>query len=98
LNLVVAAFLVHPEENLRYIAINVLSFHWDMTQDARVFQQISQSDKDDDVRGIALRAMSYQYRSPSGRSFWRMVPSHLRSARSCSQGKGRRVAVMGARL
>ncbi len=48
---VVAGFLKHPEPNLRYIAINVLSFHWDMTRHARVFQQISQNDLDD-VRGL----------------------------------------------
>jgi hypothetical protein len=59
---VVAGFLVHPEENLRYIAIGVLSFHWDMTRYARVFQQISQGDLDDSVRGMALSAMGWLLR------------------------------------
>jgi hypothetical protein len=77
---VVAGFLAHPEPNLRYIAISVLSFHWDMTRYARVFQQISQNDLDDDVRGIALGAMSWLLRGTRDHEAARLLLSILRGS------------------
>jgi hypothetical protein len=77
---VVAGFLVHPDEDLRYIAISVLSFHWDMTQYARTFQRISQTDEEDYVRGIALNAMTWVLRDSRDHEATRFLLGILRDS------------------
>ncbi len=60
---VVAGFLTHTDPDLRYIAINVLSAHWDLSKYADVFRQMTLSDPDDDVRLIALSSVGWLLRS-----------------------------------
>jgi HEAT repeat protein len=77
---VVAGFLADPEPNLRYIAIGVLSFHWDMTRYARVFQQVSQGDRDDSVRGMALSAMGWLLRGTRDHEAAQLLINMLRDS------------------
>ncbi|HEU5298685.1 MAG TPA: hypothetical protein VFW08_04240 [bacterium] len=55
----VAGFLHHPEPSIRYIAINVLSFHWDLQTYVDTLLQTSQNDPADEVRQIALSAAAW---------------------------------------
>jgi len=59
---VVAGFLAHDDDQIRYIAMSVLATHWDLKHYAQVFQSMAQSDPDEFVRQIAVSDVGWLLR------------------------------------
>lgn len=55
----IAGFLDHREPQLRYIALNVLSFHWDLKPYVETFLWVASTDPAEDVRDMALSGAAY---------------------------------------
>lgn len=75
---IVAGFLTHNNAQLRYIAVSVLSAHWDLRRYAGAFQQMSLNDPEDDVRQIALSSVGWLLRSTKDRDATRFLLSIFR--------------------
>lgn len=77
---IVAGFLAHDEPQMRYIAISVLSSHWDLSRYATLFQQMSLNDPDEYVRQIALSAVGFLLRGTRDHEATRLLTSIFRDA------------------
>ena len=64
---IVSGFLAHDDSQLRYIAVSVLSTHWDLNQYVHVVQRMSVSDPDEHVRDIALSSVGWLLRGTRDR-------------------------------
>jgi|SRR6516225_5549072 hypothetical protein len=53
----VEQFLVHPEPELRYIALNVLTFHWMCSDHRLTCEQFALNDPDSDNRRIGVSGL-----------------------------------------
>jgi hypothetical protein len=58
----VARFVRNPDPNLRYIALNVLTFHWNMPMYRRECEQLLFEDPDEQVRGMAAAGLGFVLR------------------------------------
>jgi hypothetical protein len=70
---VVAGFLKHRISRFRYIAVSVLSAHWDLVRYATTFQRMALRDPDDSVRKIALSSVGYLLRDTRDRNATKLL-------------------------
>ena len=75
---VIAGYLMNDDSSLRWLAVSVLSAHWDLRRYADVFQQMSLSDSDDSVRKIALSSVGWLLRSTKDHNAARFLLSIFR--------------------
>lgn len=53
----VAQYLAHPNENVRYTAVNVLALHWKSPEHIATLQRMLFEDADSDVRRVAATGL-----------------------------------------
>jgi hypothetical protein len=74
----VARFVRDRDPNLRYIALNVLTFHWDMPMYRRECEQLLFEDPDEQVRGMAAAGLGFVLRESKDCTATSMLLQKLR--------------------
>lgn len=59
---IIVGFLAHDDPQIRYIAISVLTVHWDLRQHAGVLTRMGLSDPAEEVRQIAVSGLGWLLR------------------------------------
>ena len=70
---VVAEFLAHDDDEIRYTAMSVLAVHWDLKHYAHVFQSMAQRDPDEFVREMAVSNIGFLLRGSRDRDAGRFL-------------------------
>jgi hypothetical protein len=70
---VVAGFLAHEDEQIRYIAMSVLALHWDLKHYAQTFQSMGRTDPDEFVRQMAVSNVGFLLRGSRDREACRFL-------------------------
>lgn len=76
----VARLLEHADPQIRYIAVSVLAFGWDMLHYQGVLEAISVADPDCNVRQIAVSGLGYLLRESRDARASKLLVEKLRSA------------------
>ncbi len=74
----VGRFLTHDDADLRYIAVNVLTLHWDMSKYRNELERILVNDKDPDVRRIAAVGLGHVLQGSRDSQATRLLIEKLR--------------------
>jgi hypothetical protein len=77
---VVAGFLAHDDPRMRYIAISVLSVHWDLSRHAESLKRMCLLDPDEWVRQIAVSGLGWLLRGTRDRKATHLLMGIVRDA------------------
>ncbi len=77
---VVAGFLTHAKPQIRYIAVSVLTVHWDLRHYVAVLMRMSMNDPDEWVRQIAISGTGWLLRESQNREGTRFLIGIFRNS------------------
>lgn len=77
---VIVDFLANDDPQIRYIAISVLTVHWDLRQHAGVLKRMGLSDPAEEVRQIAVSGLGWLLRATQDKSAIQFLIGILRDS------------------